>query len=160
MVHADGVLRCRDCTEKGVLQIKIVLRLTYHWASVQETPLAQLLVPPHCCQAPMVTLHVDAAGHATQVLEGLVNFCALCGGCKIVVYGRTHQGMQCLCHSEGWDGWYQRYHRLDLAQYVALKTSCLADKGHMLHIAIHRQWAWRYFNCAALLTCGGSGRCW
>jgi len=73
MLHADGVLRRRDCTGKGVLQIEVVLRLTYHWASVQVTPLAQLLVPPHCCHAPTVTLHVDAAGHTTQVLESLVN---------------------------------------------------------------------------------------
>ena len=77
VLHADSVLRCCDCTGKGVLQIEIVLRLTYHWASVQDTPLAQLLLPPHCCHAPTVTLHVDAAGHITQVLERLMNYCTL-----------------------------------------------------------------------------------
>ncbi len=77
VLHADGVLGCRDCTGKGVLQMEIVSRLTYHWASVQVTPPAQLLVPPHCCHAPMVTLHVDAAGHTTQVLECLLNFSML-----------------------------------------------------------------------------------
>ena len=74
MLHADGVLRCQTAQERLSCRFENVSRLTYHWASVQVTPLAQLLVPPHCCQAPMVTLHVDAAGHTTQVLEGLLNF--------------------------------------------------------------------------------------
>ncbi len=79
MLHDNNcsVLRCRDCTGTGVLQAETVFRLTYHWASVQETPLAQLLVPPHCCHAPMVTLHVDAASHTIQVLESLLYFCML-----------------------------------------------------------------------------------